>query len=244
MKPKSSFILVAAILLLVAFSVAVNYSKQLAVDQSKMPEKVELHESFQKWLTNHKNKGLNITADEFRLKEKNEVFNSTSMKVYSSDNSKALKRYEEEIDKHKSLDEDVVFSPSGRQFLDYRHVFRDDFDLLAETAGEETQALFAANVAQYLGLQDDKIIHSKILICNLDANCYFDRAFFLDNDVFVISEISRNIEKDDLNVTPCAANKLCTYTFKLHVIDLKHNSRLVYESNPFELILKDQVEHF
>jgi len=211
---------------LVIAGVYINVKKQLSIDQSKLPEKVESYDGFQRWITNLKNKGLDfVDADEFTLKEENEIYNTKWMKVYSVDNEQEFERYETAIKEHKNLDM-VIYSPSERLFIDYRNIKRDGYD---------------ANEAHFYGVRDDKIIDARILDCSTRANCYFDRAYFLSNDVFVISEFSRTIHKHDRETPKCAIDTECQYSIKVHVIDLINNSRLVYESEPFTIILEDLI---
>lgn len=225
-KLRVEHLLVVLIFLLVAAGVVINVRQQLSIDRSKIPEKVEENKGFQRWITNVKNKGLDqINADEFRLIEENEIYNTKWMKVYSLDDQTALQNFDTQSEKLKNTDK-VIFSPSGRAFIDYRHLNRDGYK---------------PNEVHYYGIRDDKIIDARILDCSVRANCYFDRAYFLDNDVFVVSEFSRNINKKD-EVTPlCPTDQECTYTIKLHVIDLINNSRLVYESKPFKIVLSDLI---
>ena len=131
----------------------------------------------------------------------------------------------EELDRMllQSRDQDmIVFSPSDKEFIDYSNKPRDGY--------------LATEVRLY-GLREDKVIDARLLDCSAKANCYFDRAYFLDNDTFVISEISRNIEENPEMFIPCAPNEECDYTFKVHVIDLKKNKRWIYESKPFAAIM-------
>lgn len=216
-------ILIVLVVLGVGLGLGLNIQKQRSIDKSKLPERVEEDRLFQRWITNIKNKGLDIEADEFNLKEENEIYNTTWMKVYSMDDPDQKTLYEKTIEEHKELDK-VVFSPNGRIFVDYRNI--DRFSVMD-------------NEVRLYGLKEDKIIDARILDCSLKGNCYFDRAYFLDNDVFVITEFSRNIDKRDTNVEPCAVDEECTYTIKLHYVDLIHNSRAVYVSGPFDIVLED-----
>ena len=59
----------------------------------------------------------------------------------------------------------------------------------------------------------------------------------MDNDVFVVTEVSRNITKHDETVPACLPSETCTYSFKLHLVDLNRNSRIIYESTPFDAVL-------
>jgi hypothetical protein len=213
------------ILLLVTFGVYLNQIEKRAVDYSKIPMKVEESKGFQRWITNLKNKDFEIEADEFRMVEENEIYNTKWMKVYSSDNEEELQRYQTQIGELRDLNK-IALSPSERQFVDYRDINRNGYK---------------PNEAHFYGLREDKIIDARIVDCSLKANCYFDRAWFLEdsNDVVVISEFSRDIDKKEENPEVCLVTDVCTYTIKLHVIDLLKNSRLIYESKPFDIILEE-----
>jgi hypothetical protein len=224
-KIKVEHLLVAAIFILVALGAGINIQKQLSIDRSKLPEKVEQDKGFQRWITNLKNKGLDfVDADEFTLVE-NEIYNTKWMKVYSLDKPEEQETFAQTIAEHQNLPM-VIFSPSERLFIDYRH---------------ENRESYKPNEVHFYGARDDKIIDARILDCSVRANCFFDRAYFLSNDVFVISEFSRNIDKKDTTTPKCAVDTACTYSIKIHVIDLINNSRLVYESKPFNIVLSELI---
>lgn len=218
-------ILIGIVILLVVLGVYSNIKEQRAIDHSKIPQKVELSRGFQRWITNLKNKGLEVMADEFKLKEENEIYNTKWIKVYSIDDPVRKAEYDELLKSSVGVKK-IVFSPSEREVVDYRNEIRADYK---------------ANEVRFYGQKEDKIIDSRIVDCSTRANCYFDRAYFLDNDVFVISEFSRNIRKGDEQVPVCTVNDICTYTIKLHVVDLIKNSRYVYESEPFEAVLSELI---
>lgn len=227
MKKTLSAILTTAIFSTVAFGVYINVQKQKAVDHSKIPEKVELHRSFQRWITNLKNNDVDVGADDFRLLEENEIYNTKWIKIYSIEEKGKREEYDQTLQAHKDLDK-VEFSPSERIFIDFRNTQRGDY---------------APNEVHLYGLKEDKIIDARILDCSVSTNCYFDRAYFLDNDVFVISEFSRKVEKGERgkNLTHCSLDQNCTYTIKVHVIDLINNKRFIYESGEFDLILSELI---
>ena len=199
MKSNLNKILLVLVFSGVGLGLFLNIQKQRSVDKSKLPERVEQNRLFQRWITNLKNKDMNIEADEFKLKEENEIYNTTWMNVYSAEDLKQKTLYDETIEKHMGKDK-VVFSPNERVFVDFRNVDRGDV---------------MKNEVRLYGLKEDKIIDARVLDCSLKGNCYFDRAYFLDNDVFVITEFSRNINKKDPNAKLCAVDKVCTYTIKL-----------------------------
>jgi len=223
MKNVAVFSLVLGIFLLTGATVYFNIQEQRAVDRSKIPEKVEASKGFQKWITNLKNKDFVIEADEFRLVEENEIYNTKWIKIYSVEEPGKQEELDNTLSEHKDT-KGVVFSPSEEEFVDYRNI---------ERYGYQTYEV------RLYGLKEDKIIDARILDCSPKANCYFDRAYFLDNDVFVISEISRKVNKNEQLTTACLVSEPCEYSFKVHVVDLKKNSRLIYESKPFTVVLNE-----
>lgn len=223
MNKVTSVILISAIAAGVALGVYSNVKEQQAIDRSKLPPKVELSSGFQRWITNLKNNKFVIDADEFRLKEEDEIYNTKWMKIYSIDAPGMQEQFNAEIAAKNGI-RHVVFSPSQREYLDFRHEARDGY---------------AANELHFYGQKEDKIIDARILDCSVKANCIFDRGFFIDNDVFVVTELSRDIDKKDVTTPECLPSQKCTYTYKIHVIDLILNSRLVYESKPFDIVLDD-----
>jgi hypothetical protein len=189
--------------------VYLNQREKAAIDNSKIPLKVEEDRSFQRWITNAKNKDILIEADEFRLAEENEIFNTKWIEVYSLDESGRKEEFEQNLEANRNIDQ-VIFSPSERIFLDYRNIKRGKYK---------------AHEAHLYGQKEDKIIDARILECYNNNNCYFDRAYFLDNDVFVVHEVSLADEDDQ-----CPKDETCAYTFKVHLVDLINNKRWIYES--------------
>jgi len=223
MKMTKELVLTCLIFSAVGLGVTSNILEQMAVDRSKLPPKVELGKGFQRWITNLKNKGLDIQGDDFKLKEENEIYNTKWVKVYSTDDAAIKTDLENKITTLQNIKK-IVYSPSKRVYVDFRNEPRDGY---------------ATNEVRLYGQLDDKIIDARIVDCSIRANCYFDRAYFMENDFLVISEISSNIDKKDDIVAVCPAGQLCTYTYKVHVVDLKHNKRWVYESKSFDVILTD-----
>ncbi|PIS22210.1 hypothetical protein COT50_03135, partial [candidate division WWE3 bacterium CG08_land_8_20_14_0_20_41_10] len=66
MFPKKTLFVISTLFLVltIAGATAVNYKQDKDVDRTKIPSKLELSKSFQKWITNLKNKDLIIEADE------------------------------------------------------------------------------------------------------------------------------------------------------------------------------------
>jgi hypothetical protein len=221
MNNKYQVLSIILIILLIILGVFINIREEKAVDDSKIPERVEMSRGFQRWITNLKNKGVDKNADEFRMIEENEIYNSMWMKVYSMDDQDKKELYDKTMNSVKDLKK-IAFSPSEREFLDYRNEIRDGY------LPEEVR---------FFGQKEDKIIDSRIVSCLKEANCYFDRGYFIDNDVLVITEFSMSRGKDKVIPSKCSIDSVCTYTIKLHLADLVRNSRTVYESEPFEVNL-------
>jgi hypothetical protein len=213
--------------MLVGVGVYINVQKQDAIDHSKLPGKVELNRDFQRWITNLKNKGIEVGADDFQLLEENEIYNTKWIKIYSLDEEGRREEYDKVILEHRDLKR-VEFSPSDRLYIDYRNIKKGEYD---------------PNEVRLYGLKEDKILDARILDCSVYTNCYFDRAYFLDNDVFVISEFSRKVEKgqEGQDLEMCKLDQLCSYTIKIHVIDLINNKRFVYESKEMDLLLSKLI---
>ena len=124
--------------------------------------RLEEYRMFQRWITKLKNEGMNIEADEFRLKEENEIYNTTWMKVYSIEDTKQNTLYEETMKEHENIKK-VVFSQNKRFFVDYRNIPRGDV---------------LANEVRLYGLKEDKIIDAKILDCSVRGNCFLIERIF------------------------------------------------------------------
>lgn len=203
------FSLVAVLFLLISAGVYMNLQEKEAIDNSKIPEKLEDDRGFQRWITNAKDKDIDVDADEFRLLEENEIYNTKWMQVYSLDNDQIREQFQQELEAKENIDH-VIFSPSELIYLDYRNISRDGYK---------------ANEVHLYGKKEDKILDARILECFNDTNCYFDRAYFLDNDTFVVHEISL-ADPNDL----CPTDETCSYTFKVHLVDLINNKRWIYGS--------------
>lgn len=208
--------LALAIFFLVGGGVYINIQKQRAVDRSRLPQKVELSSGYQKWSTNLKKKNINVEAEEFKLLEESEVLNTKWMTVTSVDQPGQQQVLDTKLASAKSQ-EKTALSPSGTQFIDYRDVARDGY---------------SQGQVRLYGLKEDKILDTRALGCNNQANCYFDRGYFLDNDTFVVTEFSL---KDQGII--CEVSQVCTYTIKLHLVDMLKNKHFVYVSLPKDLNL-------
>ena len=195
--------------------------QQRAVTNAKLQPEIALSGGFQRWITNLKNKGLQVEGDEFRLLESTAVFNSQWLKVASLNTPGEEDIYNNTLKSMQKVKK-VVFSPDNTAFVDYRNEVRE--------GALPTQV-------KYYGLKGDKVLDANVIDCSALANCYFDRAYFIDNDTFVVSEFSRNIDKKDTTAAVCKTSETCTYTIKVHVVNLLTNSRLEYQSKPMDLVL-------
>jgi hypothetical protein len=200
-----------------------NIAQQAAKDRTKLPLKVEDSSGFQRWITNLKKKGLTIEADEFKLYEEVEVYNTKWMHVYSIDDVTQKAALDTALAAYRNTPK-IVYSPSDREFIDFRNIDRDGY---------------TADEVHFYGQKEDKILDLRALSCLKEANCLFERAYFLSNDVFVVIELSRDITKNTVNPAPCSLDQSCSYTFKIHLIDLINNSRSIYVSKPFDAVYNE-----
>ena len=220
-----NFLIILLIFTAVVGGVYSNLLEQKANDRSKLPAKVEQARQFQRWITNLKNKKLDINADDFKMIEEVEIYNTKWMKIYPLESEQDKDKFTTYLEAHKNI-EKIIFSPSEKEFLDFRNIEREGY---------------LPNEVHFYGQKEDKILDLRALDCSARANCYFDRAYFLSNDLFVVTEVSRNIDKKDPNTPQCDATQECSYTFKLHLLDLINNSRLIYESKPFNAVLNQLI---
>jgi hypothetical protein len=225
MKKLNLIALITAIFLLVLSTTYINLSKKRAIDRTRIPAKVEESRGFQRWITNLKNKGFEISADEFKLSDSSEIFTSSRIRISSVEEPGKKEELDAILTESRDT-EGIVFAPNERHFIDIRNVPRPGY---------------APSDVRFYGLKEDKIIDGRFIECSLRANCLYDRGYFLNNDVFVVTEISRNIDIKDRDSPICLPSEVCEYSFKVHVVDLNKNSRHTYVSKPFSGVLEEII---
>jgi hypothetical protein len=215
-------ILISLIAVLIATGVVLNVKKQYSIDKSKLPNKLESNSQFQKWITNARNKGIKVEGDNFRFVEDSNIFNTLWTSTASVDDDASRKLYDEnmlELRKFKTS----ALSPNEREIVNYDN---------------STRFGFLPTEVFFYGLRENKILRSKITDCDFESNCFFNRASFLDNHVFFVIQMSlKDYTKKDPKI--CNPTQVCTYSFKVHLVDLINNSRTVYESEPIQGVLED-----
>jgi hypothetical protein len=214
-------LLVIFIIFFISLGVGINLNQQYSVDRTKIPSKLESNGKFQKWLTNVKNKNIPLEADNMKFIEDSNIFNTIWTSTTSIDDPKNRSFYEENI-KSLSLYKESEFSPNEREVVNYS--FGNRFG-------------YGSNEVFFYGLREDKVLQTRIVKCELEENCYFHRAGFLDNHVFFISEVSlHNFNKE--NPAICSPSQICQYSFKVHLVDLNNNSIVTYQSDYFDSSLE------
>lgn len=220
-------ILIILIALLIAVGVSLNIKEQQSIDRSKIPSKLEADSQFQKWITSMRKKEIVVEADNFRFVEDSNVYNTLWTSSVSIDNDEARRLYEENMKLLRTYEKNAE-SPNEREIVNFENTIRFGFN---------PEEVF------FYGLREDRILRTKVTDCLPESNCIYTRASFLDNHVFFIIEASlKNFDKKNPVVT-CTKTQECTYTFKVHLVDLINNSRTVYESEDvkttFEFIQKE-----
>ncbi|NBO36018.1 hypothetical protein EBU91_00500 [bacterium] len=213
-------ILIFTIAILIAIGVSLNLQKQYSIDRSKIPAKLEANGKFQRWLTNIKNKNIPLEADNLRFVEDSNIFNTIWTSTMSIDDENNKRFYDENIAALAKFKESE-FSPNEREVVNYSDSVRFGYN---------------PNEVFFYGLREDKVLQTRIVKCELEANCYFHRAGFLDNHVFFISEVSLH-NFDDENPISCKPEETCSYSFRVHLVDLNNNSIVTYRSEPFDSTL-------
>lgn len=215
-------ILIIGVFVTVILVVFSNIKEEMSIDKSKIPTKLEENSKFQKWLTNAKNKGIKVEADKFKFVEDSNIYNTIWTSTSSIDNDSARSDYENNmriLNGYKTSEK----SPNEREIVNFDNTERFGF---------------TKNQVFFYGLREDKILLTRVVDCELEANCHFHRAGFLDNHVFFVAEMSLK-EFTKKNQITCDPTKICKYTFKIHLVDLINNSRTVYESEEFEGVFED-----
>jgi len=238
LQPKTDYIIIILIIILTGLGVYSNIYQQKAQDNSKLPSKIEEDGGYQRWIKNLKNKGFKIEAEEFILTEEEQIYNTKWINIKSIDDKGIEEYFNQTINDNKNIDK-IIYSPSDRSFLDYRNIVK--------TAVSPEGNFYQPYEVRFFGIRDSKLIEARILECYNKANCYFDRAYFLSNDVFVVSEFSLEVKNKDsndygnLDIIPCNIDQFCEYTIKIHLLDLVNNSKKTYESNTKQINLLQTI---
>jgi hypothetical protein len=206
-------ILIIFISLSIGGVISLNLYEQYSVDKTKLPTKLETHERFQRWLSNLKDKNVDLEADNFRFLEDSNIFNSIWTSTTSIDDDSSRLIYEENIKELKKLKRTEI-SPNEREIINFSKGAR---------FGYTEKDVF------FYGLREDRILNTKIADCYQHFTCNFHRGAFIDNHVFFIMELSQKFVPES-EFKYCNLDEVCEYTFKVHLVDLNNNSRTVYES--------------
>ncbi len=188
----------------------INLQEKSKINESRLPEKVATSRYFNRWITNLKNKEIEIEGKEFSLVEEREALNMSVLKVYSLDDPEKKAQLEQTLADLQNTSH-VAFAPNNRLILDYRDQIKEEF---------------GPNQVRLFGQKESKIIEAQIIDCYTPHNCYFDRAYFLTNDFFVIHEFSLANRNDT-----CTREETCKHTFKTHLVDLISNKVRTYASD-------------
>ncbi len=207
----------------IALGVYSNVQEKRAEDASRLPRDITSAKLFTRWTTNLKNKGVDIEVQSFKLVEEQEAFDSMSLEVFALGNSGAKQLMTQVFALPKDKHSHIAISPDEKLLLDYRF----------------NEAPNAHQKAILYGEKDGKLIKALILECKAYQNCYFDRAYFLTDEKFVIHEFS--LKEPNPNVlTP--ANSQAPYSIKTYIVDLGANKMRTYESETFDLNLAEWIE--
>jgi hypothetical protein len=206
-------ILILTISLLIAGVISLNISEQYSIDKTKLPIKLETHSRFQRWLSNLKDKGVDLEADKFTFLKDSNIYNTIWTSTISIDDEISRKMYEDNMKVLLEYKESIK-SPNEREIVNFT---------MADRFG------FSAKTVFFYGLREDRILSTKIADCYQHFTCNFHRGAFMDNHVFFIMELSQKFVPE-AEFKGCELDEVCDYTFKVHLVDLNNNSRNIYES--------------
>jgi hypothetical protein len=206
-------ILIIAIAIFIAIGISSNLYEQYSIDKTKLPLKLETHSRFQRWLSNLKDKGVDLEADRFTFLKDSNIYNTIWTSTISIDDEVSRKMFEDNMKVLAEYKESIK-SPNEREIVNF--TMEDRFG-------------YAAKTVFFYGLREDRILSTKIADCYQHFTCNFHRGAFMDNHVFFIMELSQKAVPD-AEFKGCELDEVCDYTFKVHLVDLNNNSRNIYES--------------
>jgi hypothetical protein len=221
MKSKTTAGIVIAILLLVAATTYINAAEKSRGFDKTLPGKIIQNTEHQNWISDQNNKGISILPEGFTYLERSEIYTTSRMRVLSPQEPETQEQYNADLLENEGV-EGIIFSPDGKQFIDIRNIPRKGYN---------------ATDVRYYGIRGDKIVDARFAECYYKFNCYYDYAYFVDNNTFVVYEISQYTGGKGEKPKECLDSGECEYTFKIHLVNLDTNSRVIYESPAFWGIL-------
>ena len=225
MRSKTTASIIIAIVLLVAAATYINAAEKGRGFDKTLPAKIIQNTDHRIWITGLNDKGISVLPDSFVYLERSEIYTTSRLSVFSPREPETQEQYNANLLESDSV-EGIIFSPDGKQFIDIRNIPRRGYN---------------ATDVRYYGTREDKIIDARFAECYYKFNCYYDNAYFINNDTFVVYEISQYTSEKGEKPKDCLDTGECEYTFKIHLVNLNTNSRVIYESPAFWAVLNELI---
>jgi len=182
-------------------------------DKKTLPNEIANHKNFKTFQKEMSDAGIVVNPDEITLKDQREIYNPDRIKVFSQQNEIKKNELEETMQSLKDVN-GVTLSPDRNIILDYRNI---------------SKIGASARQIRLFGIRSEKILDASLLDCAISSECVFLDGYFINNDNFVLHEISLARKDPD-----CVAEGTCLYSIKIHHVELAQNRRSLYESAEFE----------
>lgn len=209
LKVKVAFIL---LIFFVLSAASLNYLQSLKINSEKLPLGLESEKRYQGWIRRWKDKFPQIESDTFKKIDDGEIISSTNPRYsFSETDWDDVKTTIETAKKNKYN----VIAPDKNQYLNFRSYFSDTKEA-------------SSSYVYYFGVRENKTISGPIYECK-KTNCYFDRPFFLNPDLFYMAEVEEKLYPDAPN--RCKNEGICSYELLMHEFNLKKNKRTTFRSS-------------
>ena len=182
-------------------------------DDKTFPSEIADHENFKTFQKEMSDAGIVVNPDEIIIKDQREIYNPDRIKVFSQQDEIKKTELEETTQSLRDVS-GVTFSPDQKIILDYRNIAR---------VGASSRQI------RLFGIRSEKILDAPLLDCAISSECIYIDGYFIDNDSFVLHEISLARKDPD-----CVVGSTCSYSIKIHYVELMQNQRSLYESTEFE----------
>ncbi len=208
-KVKIAFLL---LIVFVLFAASINYLSSLKTNSEKLPLGLESEKRFQGWIRRWKDKFPQIESDTFKKIDAGEIISSTNPRYSFSETDWDDVKLQIETAKKEKYN---VISSDKNQYLNFRSYFLESKEA-------------SSSYVYYYGVRENKLITGPIYECK-KTNCWFDRPFFLNPDLFYMAEIQEKLYPDAPD--RCKKENICSYELYMHEFDLKKNKRTTFVSS-------------
>ncbi len=208
----------------IGWAVYQNIADQESENGSTLPAKITKNENFTAWVdeiaVRSADAQIDLSPDRFDRKDEREIYFWDRLNLSTLDDEEFLEEKDALWETYSGLD-GVTFSPNGKIFIDYRNIFRRELN---------------RNQVNLYGQRESILIDARILDCTMPNRCFFDTGYFINEDTFVIHELTVENTQEDCSLE----RNVCNYTVKIHLVELHNNKRSLYEGPGINLPILDK----